>query len=41
MVLDGFGLSDSTEYNAVAMANTPVIDKLKGHRKGGGKDARS
>jgi len=29
MVLDGFGLSDSAEYNAIAMANTPVIDKLK------------
>ena len=29
MVLDGFGLSDNPEYNAVEMANTPVIDKLK------------
>ena len=29
MVLDGFGLSDSAEYNAIEMANTPVIDKLK------------
>ena len=28
MVLDGFGLSDTKEYNAIAMANTPVIDKL-------------
>ena len=28
MVLDGFGLSDNKEYNAIAMANTPVIDKL-------------
>ncbi len=29
MVLDGFGLSDNPEYNAIEMANTPVIDKLK------------
>ena len=28
MVLDGFGLSDNHEYNAVYMAKTPVIDKL-------------
>ena len=28
MVLDGFGLTDTKEYNAIAMANTPVIDKL-------------
>ena len=28
MVLDGFGLSENKEYNAIAMANTPVIDKL-------------
>ena len=28
MVLDGFGLSDTKEYNAIAMAKTPVIDKL-------------
>ncbi|HBE07514.1 MAG TPA: phosphoglycerate mutase (2,3-diphosphoglycerate-independent), partial [Lachnospiraceae bacterium] len=29
MVLDGFGLSDEHEYNAVYMAKTPVIDKLE------------
>ena len=28
MVLDGFGLSDEHEYNAVYQAKTPVIDKL-------------
>jgi len=28
MILDGFGLSDQTEGNAIAMANTPVMDKL-------------
>ena len=28
MVLDGYGLSDHTEGNAIAMANTPVMDKL-------------
>ena len=28
MVLDGFGLSENKEYNAIEMANTPVIDKL-------------
>ncbi len=28
MVLDGFGLSDNTEGNAVKLANTPNIDKL-------------
>ncbi len=28
MVLDGYGLSDNPEGNAVAMANTPVMDKL-------------
>ena len=27
MVLDGYGLSDRTEGNAIAMPNTPVIDK--------------
>ena len=25
MILDGYGLNDKTEGNAVAMANTPVI----------------
>ncbi len=29
MVLDGYGLSDNTEANAVYMANTPVMDKLE------------
>ena len=28
MVLDGYGLSDKKEGNAIAMANTPVMDKL-------------
>ncbi|MGN0170725.1 MAG: 2,3-bisphosphoglycerate-independent phosphoglycerate mutase [Lachnospiraceae bacterium] len=28
MVLDGYGLNDKTEGNAIAMANTPVMDGL-------------
>ena len=28
MILDGYGLNDRTEGNAIAMANTPVMDKL-------------
>ncbi len=28
MVLDGYGLNDKVEGNAIAMANTPVMDKL-------------
>ncbi len=28
MILDGFGLNDKKEANAIAEANTPVIDKL-------------
>ncbi len=28
MVLDGYGLNDKAEGNAIAMANTPVMDKL-------------
>ncbi len=28
MVLDGYGLNDRQEGNAIAMANTPVMDKL-------------
>lgn len=28
MILDGYGLNDKAEGNAVAMANTPVMDKL-------------
>ena len=28
MVLDGYGLNDRTEGNAIAMAKTPVMDKL-------------
>lgn len=28
MILDGFGLNEKTEGNAVAQANTPVLDKL-------------
>ena len=27
MVLDGYGLNENPEGNAVAMANTPVMDK--------------
>ena len=26
MILDGYGLSDKTEGNAVALAKTPVMD---------------
>ena len=28
MILDGFGLNEKTEGNAIAQANTPVIDRL-------------
>ena len=28
MVLDGYGLNDREEGNAIAMAKTPVMDKL-------------
>ena len=28
MILDGYGLNEKKEANAVAMANTPVMDKL-------------
>ncbi|MDD6436245.1 MAG: 2,3-bisphosphoglycerate-independent phosphoglycerate mutase [Clostridiales bacterium] len=28
MILDGYGLSDRTEGNAIALANTPVVDGL-------------
>lgn len=28
MILDGYGLNEKTEGNAVALANTPVMDKL-------------
>ena len=28
MILDGYGLSDQTEGNAIATANTPILDKL-------------
>ncbi|MDO4169398.1 MAG: 2,3-bisphosphoglycerate-independent phosphoglycerate mutase [Lachnospiraceae bacterium] len=28
MILDGYGLNERTEANAVALANTPVMDKL-------------
>ena len=28
MILDGYGLNDKKEHNAVAEANTPVMDKL-------------
>ena len=28
MVLDGYGLSSNPEGNAIAMAQTPVMDKL-------------
>ena len=29
MILDGYGLNDKVEGNAVAQAKTPVMDKLK------------
>ena len=29
MILDGYGLNEKTEANAVALADTPVMDKLK------------
>ena len=29
MVLDGYGISEREDYNAIAMAKTPVMDKLK------------
>ena len=29
MILDGYGLSDEIKGNAVAEANTPVMDQLK------------
>ena len=28
MILDGFGLRDETEHNAIALADTPVLDRL-------------
>ena len=28
MILDGYGLNEKTEGNAVALAKTPVMDKL-------------
>ncbi len=28
MILDGYGLNDKTEGNAVALARTPVMDEL-------------
>ena len=28
MILDGYGLNDRTEGNAIAQANTPVMDSL-------------
>ena len=28
MILDGFGINERTEGNAIALANTPVIDNL-------------
>jgi len=31
MILDGFGLSDEKETDAIAMANTPNMDKLMAH----------
>ena len=34
MVLDGYGLNDRTEGNAIALANTPVMDKRTGFRSG-------
>ena len=28
LILDGYGLNDKTEGNAVALAKTPVMDRL-------------
>jgi len=28
LILDGFGLSEQTEHNAIALADTPVLDRL-------------
>ena len=28
MILDGYGLNEKKEHNAIAMAKTPVMDKL-------------
>ena len=28
MILDGYGLNEKSEANAVAIANTPIMDKL-------------
>ena len=28
MILDGYGLNEKTEHNAVALGNTPVVDRL-------------
>ena len=28
MILDGFGINDKTEGNAIKQANTPTIDKI-------------
>ena len=28
LILDGYGLNEKTEGNAVALANTPVMDSL-------------
>ena len=30
MILDGYGLNDKTEGNAVAQAKTPVMDSIMG-----------
>ena len=43
MILDGYGLRDKTEGNAVALANTPVMDKLmaRSEERRVGKECRS
>ena len=28
MILDGFGLNERTEHNAIALANKPVLNQL-------------
>lgn len=28
MILDGYGLNEKTEHNAVALGKTPVMDRL-------------
>ena len=34
MILDGYGLSEETKGNAIAMAKTPVMDGLMNYLSG-------